>query len=392
MTIVGFMGLVLSLLTAAWAIKGADNRKVKYFIGILVLHLAASLVYYYYSQVRQNDSFMYYSDLYGYYTGQMESGTKFIIWMVHSIKTNFGGTYLDYFLLWQTFGLFGLILLFRALQEVGTLLRTDIPDMAYMLLLLPGTHFWTSPLGKDAPVFFGCCAAVWAVMNIKRRWIAFGAGLALVAAIRPHIAMIALLSLLIAISIDRRSSVAVKAMLVVLGGVGAALLVQTLDSELNLDVTNANSVADWVEERQEIGERVAGGGDISTASYYVKLFSLLFRPFFIDAGGAFGLIASVQNLLTVMIYYYLYKHRTVLVELLKKSLIVRYCAIYYVAVLAALAMVFYNVGLGMRQKEMATPGLILLFGILYTVVTVRQRDAQPAATAARSRQLGHAAR
>lgn len=375
MTWVGAFGILICLTALFWAFAERNNRRVGIFFLILILHVAAAVIYYYYSQVRNNDSYQYYADPYKFYGERVQPGTTFVIWIVQSLRGMIGGTYLDYFLLFQAFGFFGITLVARTIEEICQELDVEQPALLFVILFLPGTVFWTSTVGKDAPLFLACALMVWSVMRVGERWYWFAVALLIMGSIRPHIALLAVGALAVTLLFDKRTKPMLKIALS-LGAVGAlAVLASTLQATLNVDVTSAESIANFVTTRQEIGEVVYGGGDLSSAPFAVKLFSLLFRPFFIDSSGIFGIIASVQNLFMIFAAWVLLRNWRILAALTRQTTIVRFSLLFMIMLFGLLALVYYNVGLGLRQREMATPALIVVFSVVYLVAKLRQQSA-----------------
>jgi hypothetical protein len=124
------------------------------------------------------------------------------------------------------------------------------------------------------------------------------------------------------------------------------------------------------------------GGSGAQGSYPVRVVSLLFRPFFFDAGGIPGLIASFENLVLLFIFGFMAYHFRILRELFRRVMLIRYCVIFSLTVILLLATVYYNVGLGLRQKMMAMPTLLTLLAGIVAVLRLQVRNrrlqAQPA--------------
>ena len=56
-----------------------------------------------------------------------------------------------------------------------------------LTLFLPNMHFWTSSLGKGAPIFMGLMMFAYAINNPKSRLITLILGSVLIYFIRPHV-------------------------------------------------------------------------------------------------------------------------------------------------------------------------------------------------------------
>jgi len=94
----------------------------------------------------------------------------------------------------------------------------------------------------------------------------------------------------------------------------------------------------------------------------VRLVSLLFRPFFFDAQGLFALISSVENVAYLFIIGFMVRAWKNGVLIFRTAVFFRFAFFFAVALIALLTIVYYNVGLGLRQKTMIMPALLTFFG------------------------------
>ncbi len=381
MTFVGMFGLLLGLL--AWPVAFADraNRRPILFFGAYAVHVAAAVVFFAYIQTASSDAFLYYYDQYGFAQREMQLGTGFLIHFVQFLRQTFGGTFLDYFLLFQAFGFWGVVLLMRTFEEIHTELDVRQPALIYFMLFLPGIHFWTSALGKDAPLFLGASLSVWAMMRLRSRAIWFGLAVFLMVLVRPHVALLAILALALAAMLDPKAKGYVKVVLLAVSLVGAAMVARTIESAFLIDVTSAESVGNFLNRQSAVTETLGGGTAVVGASFPVRVLSLLFRPMFIDAQGAFGLIASFENVfLLFVIGTVLYRMRDT-ARIARNVFFLRYALIFSFALIMLLSLLYYNVGLGLRQKMMVLPGLLTFFAAL-RALRISGAQRQPVAVAA----------
>lgn len=377
MTAVGVFGLLLSLAALSFGFVQRTNRRLAIFALILIAHIGATMFYYYYSQVRSNDSYLYYADPYRFYGVRFELGTMSVLWVVQWLKSVAGGTYLDYFLLFHSIGFFGIVLVARTVEEISIQLNVEQPPLLYLLLFLPGMYFWTSAIGKDVPLFFACALVTWSMLDLRARSLAFAFGIALMFPIRPHIALIAVVALMGALMFDRRTGVGVRLVISVAALLALGQIAVTLRSTLEVDVSSASSIVDFVSSRQDSNSEiaVARSDNYANAAYPIRLFSLLYRPLFIDASGVFGLIASIQNLFMIFASYTLLRNWRIVAQLAKRTTFVRFVLFFAGLLLPLLALLYYNIGLGLRQREMATPALLALFVTVWLVAGIRRTQA-----------------
>ena len=371
-TFVGWAGILLGF-SAVILVMRRDRSldTLALSLSLAAVQVVVAVYFYHWAQTNTSDAIMYYHDPYDFFSRGFGLNTQFVIWLIHTLRGWFGGTYLDYFLLFQASGTWGIIFLLKTFEDVFGQIGTKPPRKLFLLLFLPGLHFWTAFIGKDGALFLGAALTVWATVNIRTRWMAFGVGLALMIMFRPHIALIAVASLAISVVLDGRTPFLTKLGLGFLAVGGFIFAAATVQSTFQVDITNADSVSDFVTTQSELSDRVAGGTTVAISSFPLRVLSLLFRPLFFDAGGMPGLIASFENLvLLIIVLAMLYRFGWV-VALFRRSFLVRYSLIFAVAVIIALSMVYYNVGLGLRQKMMMMPALLTVYAGVVAVGRVR---------------------
>lgn len=355
------LGVLFDLLAILVMSKKMDSAKMTVFFSLLALHIFVSVVYYQYTVDYTADAPLYYFDRGRMSHSAFAFGTVFLARFTQFMKNTIGGTYFDYFLLFQAFGFWGIILMARSFEEIRDHLGIQATGPTIALLYFPGLHFWTSALGKDAPILLATSLATWAALKLRTRALQFAIALAIMVLIRPHVALIAVMALAFAALFHSRGNALAKFGLLTLALAGVALIAPTVQSSFGVDLSNANSITDWIASKQQIGVSMAGQTSAVGGSFPVRLLSLLFRPMFFDANGVFGLIASVENVCTVAIIAFLVRSWRQGRFLMQSVFFVRFALIFWLLLCILLAMVYYNVGLGLRQKTMFMPPFFCFF-------------------------------
>lgn len=369
MVIVGLIGILISTFSFRIVRSDWDPSIMKVMTGVFALHLLAAAAYWQYALAFGADSFLYYSDAYGHSKLPIETGTIFTVHFVQAIKSVLGGSYLDYFILFQSFGLIGIALVVRTLVEVTEDLGQRLLPWDKALLFLPGLHFWTSGIGKDAPLFLAVALSVWASVKLERRLPAMLLALLIMLPFRPHIAAIAVLALLVTLIFDTRTKLSLKVPLVATAIMGAVYILGTVQSQFNLGALDSEAVESFISSKQEYGMRTQAGAVLSELPLPFKIASLLFRPFFFDAGGAFGLVVSLENVVMLVMFGTLAVRFKTVFRLAADVIYVRYSLVFALTLIVLLSLVTYNVGLGLRQKFMVVPAVLVLF---ITLVSYRR--------------------
>ena len=373
MTAFGLIGILISIAGFHFARAGESRARLVLFVVLLLLHIGAAIATYLYSQEFGGDVTLYYYDQMGLYGRASGLSTVFVVNFVQFLKSYLGGSFFDYFLLFQAMGFWGILFVLRAFDDIHDELGQPIFKGIYLLLLLPGLHYWTSAIGKDAPIFLGVAMCVWAAFRLQARYLAFGAGVLISLLVRPHIALIALVALALSLLLGRNTSLLTRAGLlaVVLAGIGSvAGLVEGTFNGLSLSSTD--SVTEFLESKSQVSQESGADFSIVGASFPVKLFSLLFRPFFIDANGILGYVASLENVVLLVVFLILVRRFRTATDMARSALFARFALFFFIMLTLLLAMVNYNVGLGLRQKMMMMPALLVFFAALMAVRAVQK--------------------
>lgn len=374
MSIVGLLGLLINLVALPFASARLTQNRTLLFGALLLVHLTTTFIYYQYALSSPADTRFYYYDPLRMRTWNFQPGTVFTIQLIDYIRSIIGGTYFDFFMIFQAFGFWGIIVLLRIFDELQMGLTSHNSTLINGLLFLPGIHFWSSSIGKDGPLFLTVTLTIWSTLQLRRRIYVFAAAIGLMALFRPHIALLAVVALAVAAFFDRRYSLLAKAALLIFAIGGAAMVASTIQSTFEVRVTDANSVSDFVTRRNEITQSLQGGTAVRDASFAFKVFSLLFRPLFYDAVGLFAFIASLENLVLLIIVGFLLAMPLRSMQLAKSVFPLRFAAIFGLLVTLALSFIYYNVGLGLRQKTMILPSLFVLFAAQWSLYQFRSRQ------------------
>jgi uncharacterized membrane protein len=209
-------------------------------------------------------------------------------------------------------------------------------------------------------------------------------GMLLMLAIRPHVAVIAGAAFAVTVLIDRRTGLAVKLPLFAISAAGTVFAMAKVWSTFQIDLTDVDVFSDVLAGQEAMATSDSGGRTAVTGSYPVRLLSLLFRPLFFDASGVLGLIVSVENAILFVMLALMIARFSMTASLARQIAFVRYALVSSLVVTIVLALGYYNVGLGIRQKAtMILPGILVAF-----VATRALRSARKMAPPAQEMQPG----
>lgn len=362
MTILGLIGIILGLFAIPVAFTHPTRIKVAYMAIIYIAHVTACLIYFWRAQENLADSAMYYYDPFQSYQDGFNVGTQGLIYVIQYMKDVVGGTYLDFYLLFQASGFLGITILLRVFEEIHDELGLPHRPYLYALVTIPGLHFWSSALGKDAPFLLATSLALWASMRLPNRSKALVGALLLMLFIRPHIALIAGAALSLATVVGKGIPAYMRIALFLVALAGTGLAATTLESAYSVDITSSESIGRQFERVDNVLQSEDAGSTAVGGSFPVKLLSLLFRPLFFDANELFAFIASLESVFLIwMVLLLLFRSRDV-VGLARNVFFARYALISAIGLTLFFAISYWNVGLGLRQKwTMLVPLYLVLF-------------------------------
>jgi hypothetical protein len=364
--IVALTGLLISFFAYFIAFPNPARRRFDIYLALLSLHLLLTVAYWLYHFEAAMDAFTYYRDPFNFYSrSPFDSGTYFIVHIVQTMRSVFGGSFLDYFLFFQCFGMIAFALLIRSFGEIADSFGIQVPTLLTATLFLPGFHFWSVAIGKDAPMFMAIALACWASLRLQRRYVWLGIAVLIMFAIRPHVAAITLLATFAAFVMARNVPRIVRALMIPVAIGGMVFTLVVAGEQLGVDFGEAGAVREFVQYQQNLGGALGSGRDISSLPFPLKVFTLLFRPLFFDAPGVMGLVASFENVVLLLIFGWTLLQWRILMSLVFRVYHITFCAVFSSTLIVGLAMINYNLGLGQRQKMMVMPAVLLIFASVY---------------------------
>lgn len=376
----GFGGIFVFIIIATYriAFPHSTPSRAAIFFTLAIMQVSAAILFWQFAQIDTTDTKTYYFDLRHLVDNPFRTGTIFVVKFVQAIKHTLGGSYFDHFLMFSAMGMVGIAFILRTMGEIAEELRVDVPLLAYAALFLPGFHFWTSGIGKDAPLFMSVSMVVWSMLRFERRYPFFIIALIVMTPIRPHVAAISLAAMIFTLLFDTRLRLIGR---MAFGGIFLVILslvLSTIQTQFRLDPLNANSISDFLSGQEGQGFKTGTGTVLVTLPFPLKVFSLLFRPLFFDASGIFGLVVSFENIAMLYIFGTIIRHGRTFIRLTSTVSYLRFCGMFAFCLIILLSLVYYNVGLGLRQKFMAMPPALIIF---MSILAYRKSASETAALA-----------
>lgn len=291
------------------------------------------------------------------------------------------------FAYWFKLSFFSCFLPFAALGSIGTLLlgatvihlrQGDMTKLTWVLLALPNCIFWSSAPGKDVMMWFFGSLLLYTLFCMRGglKGITFLLfSLAGMFAFRPHVAIASILALLPVLlraphGVVWLSRYRIGVFVFCLIG----LLVAIPLAKDYLRVEDFTDVSAYTERFKASGELYsaenegeASSIDLTGASPPMRMVAFMFRPLFFDANGLMGVLASLENLLLLVLTILIIFKRRFWWGLLNRDFLISAPLYLWCFSWIMLSMSGgNNLGLFARQKVQLMPFWILLMCLLAT--------------------------
>jgi hypothetical protein len=276
----------------------------------------------------------------------------------------------------------GIFLLFAGLALAGAVFfyrtaRLAAPDRdigIYRLLIffMPSVLFWPASLGKDAWVF--CCSgiAVWGWALFVRRnqlggLLVAGAAVVAVSFVRAHVATLLILAMAVSYFLYSSRSLNQLPKLIAGGVVMAGVAVVVFNAGVDLLQLDELSLEAF-EERYILQQELTsiGGSEIQATSAFSLtgfgrgIVTVLLRPFPWEARNAQNLLAAVETILWLGIFWHRRRSFLANVRAVRRDPLMGLCLFYSLGIIFALTAIS-NLGIVARQRVMMLPFLWMLF-------------------------------
>ena len=332
----------------------------------------------------EGDSLLYHSEgtriAAGFWDGDYDTGletlsdTDFIYFLTGVIYSATGPTFLGGFLVYSWLGFLGLFFFYRAF-------KVAVPDgrrssYALLLFFLPSLVFWPSGIGKEAWMVFALGLAAYggarAMSGALMRGIPVAAfGLWLCWVVRPHVAGLVAVALVVGFAVGRVPRKEFGRLLKVFSIVVAIVVAGVMIREAKefLSDSGIESFGGFGVTLTQTSERTGKGGSefdpviVETPlDFPAAALTVLFRPLPTEAGNTQALIASLEG--TFLLILALVRFRWIVAAFLsvRKSAYVAFAFVFVGMFIVAYSSIA-NFGLLARQRVQVLPIMLVLLCI-----------------------------
>lgn len=383
MTFTDFIIIPLVVLFAHGFVKRTANRfplgqDKQLLTSLFYYHLLFSLLFALYVTIYGGDSVSYWQAPTRFFRADEgwlslhAPGTSFVFFLTYPFSQLLNISFVGGTVMFSLFGFLGIVYLYLTARRT---LRLNPRVLGFklfpLILFLPNMHFWSGGVGKDSVIFFALCLFVFCLTNIKTNIPGLLISLYFAFFVRPHIALVMIVALSIALMLSAQGlSFFWRTFFLAASVVTLVLISSTVFEFIGLEEENIESYDDIANIRSKnlarsgVGSRI----DISDYSVPMKMFTFFFRPLFFDAGNVFGLFVSFENLFYVILLIYAIRART-LALVIRMSVALKTCLVASIAIAFFMSSSLSNLGIIVRQKNMAM--FMLLLVIMYLIAELQ---------------------
>ncbi len=253
------------------------------------------------------------------------------------------------------------------LQKVKIVNISGFPTLFPMLFFLPNLHFWSSGIGKDTLLFFCIALFAYSIKNIRKRLWGIGVAVSLSVFVRPHITLFLLISFGIGFALDSRLRLYQRILILIIITISCVAMYDYVLQFVKLESLNSEVVKEYYSTSAAnlSQSRTGSSVDISGYPFFLKVFTFLYRPLFIDSTGILGVFASIENLILL-----LFTIKCLLNKPIKgfknSNYLLKGLLLFFVLGSIAFSLMLGNFGIMLRQK---TPFIIIFLIIGFWVLT-----------------------
>lgn len=354
-----------------YLIKKLDehNHNVsKYFFDLLfVVHHLFFLLYYLYSTSKRSDSLHYYEKTLfsSSWLDFLGTGTDFIRFLTYPLSHYLHLSFPAISLIFSFLGLQGMVFYYlTAIENIfGQKNIYFNLSILELLFLLPNCHFWSSSLGKGSVMILGIALLMFALSNIKKRYLLFVFSLLLVLAIRPHIVFILLLCLVICVILASNIKILNKILISSVLIIVVVFISGFVSTFIKSDFTSIFIENSTIYNKAQHLSNSNSGYDINNYNQVFKLFTFLFRPLFVDSPNILGIITSLENVIGIVLFLHMFY--MLLKSSIKWNNFMLFSFIFFFVSSLMLAQVCGNLGIAIRQKAQIMPIFFMIYVKIY---------------------------
>lgn len=358
-------------------------------LGLVFYHLFFNLLYFLIWGYRTDAYVQYYKD--GLEMADMTklaTSTEFMYQVCYFLHNYLYYSYNDMQVLFGIFTSFGFVKFYELLKGFDSNVPVKLfgVNILYILLFMPGFHFWLSTVQKDCFMFMGTVCFLAVITDIqKNKFSIKQIALSILTFIfiglpRPYmLAFISIPTVFIFVIFNSKTKLIYKFALFIAVIFAFQFALPQLFNVRSLQDLNMESIEHTFKVAQNISIRESNqdsdaglelSGDESMA---YKVVAFFYFPLFFNSPNALGYFLSIENLLLLILTFLLIKNIFNKFKTAIRNKVILLGILCFFAIIIGMSFVSFNIGTNARTKIMAYPYFFLS---LYMVTQLQKKKVQ----------------
>lgn len=317
-------------------------------------------------------------------------GTTFVGLVAGLVTTVTSSSWFGSFLAFAMIALFGVMSYAKAFRR--SFPRADQTHYWAWLMLFPSLWFWPSSIGKESLLMLGMgLLALGFIGNARRmNWIVLMAGGALTYAVRPEVAALMALAIMLSqwVDFDRWTAARFVQAILILGIAIPAIYFTLGTSEVGgADLESIQGYVEYSAGQANQGGSAIGSTGTGLSAIPLAIVNVFFRPFIWEVHNASSLVSAIEVLLMWGIIIARRRQLKYVLRIWRRHRMLRFAVPAVLLYVVALGMNLANLGIIARQRTLIFPLFFLIVeaGSMFLPRRASARRATPARRASLQR-------
>ena len=251
----------------------------------------------------QTDATFYYR--LGLSGTNIEFGTNFIGSLSGYLSNILNLGFLPIFILFSSFSVFAIQIVYNVLRAFGVDQQHNLIKYAIVGIIIISIGFWGAGLNKEGVAFLGIALFCSSMKSDRIKIIQLLIAIFLISLARPHIGVIALAAVFVAMIFGQNARKSERIILSSIAILSIVFILPFVVQYIGIGTLSQSDVVSFTESKSELYADTSGYINIRDLSLPIKVFSYIFRPFVWEARSPLQLASSIINLilLALMIFF-----------------------------------------------------------------------------------------
>jgi hypothetical protein len=354
----------ITIIILNYICKKDNSRYFKIFFFCLLYHTAMSILFYNWQSWPPTDAGGFFKEaiLANNAFELILQPRKYVGLFLYPFVNIMKLSFFSGFMLFNVIGFFALIIFFMTiLEQIKGNLKAE--KLLIFILFLPGLNYWTCSISKESINLFGISIVLYALVNLNKRMKYLLIGLLLLAPVRPYIFIMVLFALMLALMVTKSVSLGKKILLMIIIIMVSIPAFHIFKTTIQMEKVDIESAKEYMDARSA-GWRGGSSIDLQNYSIPLRFFTFLYRPLFFDAHSSFMILASLENIIYLIITLQMFSFKFIRFLRKEKNIFIMFNLMFFLTAGFFLSYTEGNLGTAMRHKTVIMPSLLAIY-ILY---------------------------